>query len=240
MRIFILGDTHGDLEWTARQIRQAAALGADCVMQLGDFGVWDGEHGEAFLDGVSAAARAANLPVYFIDGNHENFDLLYSYELDETGTRKLRDFLWHMPRGSVHVIDGVRIGCAGGGVSVDRRQRTPGVSWWPQEAINDEELASCKRMGKLDVLLSHDCPSSMPMRHLKPDLDSAAHRMRMNEIGAATQPDFWLHGHMHFAAQYGHRNTDEHVSEVYSLGCNRQAYSCAVLDTNDCSVQFPV
>jgi hypothetical protein len=52
-----------------------------------------------FLDGVERAAATAGISVWFIDGNHENFNLLYSLPLDADGQRPVRDHITHLPRG---------------------------------------------------------------------------------------------------------------------------------------------
>jgi len=63
-RILLLGDTHANLAWTRHAIKHAHDLGADLVLQLGDFGFWPRRSaGRGFLAGVEEALAEAALLV---------------------------------------------------------------------------------------------------------------------------------------------------------------------------------
>ena len=79
--LYITGDTHGNqLKWL-EQIHPALSPG-DGVIVAGDFGYgfWSGPLGseDAFYDWLAAQPYA----VFFIDGNHENFDRLLALPVE--------------------------------------------------------------------------------------------------------------------------------------------------------------
>ena len=87
----------------------------------GDFGIWhDNAEERYWLKWLN------NKPftTVFVDGNHENFDRLYSDEfpiVDFHGGKahKIRDNIYHLMRGYVFEFDGKRFFCLGGASSHD-------------------------------------------------------------------------------------------------------------------------
>ena len=71
-----------------------------------------------------------NLPVtvLFIDGNHENFDKLNAYPVDEWNGGKvhiMENNIIHLMRGQVFDIDGTTFFTFGGAASIDRNNTAP-------------------------------------------------------------------------------------------------------------------
>ena len=80
-RVLAVGDLHGNLAWTKRVIQESVEAGTSTILQLGDFGYWPHTpDGARFLEAVSKDLQDADVNLFFIDGNHENFD-----ELDRIG-----------------------------------------------------------------------------------------------------------------------------------------------------------
>lgn len=206
-RIVIAGDWHGDLDHASAVIGWAGREGAQGVVQLGDFGVWQGVQGTAYLDGVSYAARKAGVWVAFVDGNHENHDILDALPFDERGVRLVRDRLWHLPRGIRWIWHRQMWLALGGATSLDRPARRPGVSWWPQEAITYAQAAHAAVLGPADVMLTHDCPAGVTVPGIPPDsfwpadelARANAHRRQLREVVDAVRPSHLWHGHFHSA-----------------------------------------
>lgn len=172
--LFITGDMHADptmvrienmahkREMLMRSPR-TDPLEKSHLLMVGDFGYcWHGL--EALLKTLSDRLREYNTFLYFIDGNHEDFDLLYSYPIDsETQMRPVCDNIFHLQRGMIYTIDGRTIFTFGGADSVDKAKRTPGYSWWVQEAPTTREWLlgeNCLESydGKLDYIMTHDAP----------------------------------------------------------------------------------
>ena len=204
-RIAFVGDVHMNAHWLEVVIDDAKAQGADVIVQLGDFGY---DFTPSFMRTISRALGRAGLLLLFVDGNHENFGCLYSLPIGADGLRPLGSHIWHLPRGFRWTWSGVRFLALGGAHSVDRPYRTPGMSWWPQEWISDDEAAAAIAGGPADVLISHDCPSGVVI----PGIDDRAapppfppaeiltaheHRRIVRRVVDAVRPKQVWHGHYH-------------------------------------------
>ena len=106
--IFITGDTHGLINFDKLRIfaKENPSLTYDDYMIIaGDCGVlWSSETYEAFI------SEYTSLPftVLFVDGNHENFDMLTSCPVEEWKGGKIHrvaDNVIHLMRGQVFVIE---------------------------------------------------------------------------------------------------------------------------------------
>ena len=99
--VYLTGDTHGDID-RFRHGRLRWLSRRDTVVVLGDFGfVWDGSKEEQKkLDWL----RKRPYTLLFLDGCHENYDLLAQYPTEERfgGTvQALGGNVYHVCRGSV-------------------------------------------------------------------------------------------------------------------------------------------
>lgn len=160
--IALLGDIHGDPLALASAAARAGANGASVLVQLGDFGAWPG-----MLSKLVAAAKGSPIPIYFVDGNHEYFPLLQEWwgQMANDGAsvyHVLRDKLHYVRRGSVLTLDGRTIAFLGGAGSIDYRLRRPGVDWFPEEQIQDADVArlepwAANRGKGVDFMATH-CP----------------------------------------------------------------------------------
>ena len=74
-------------------------MGASWCSSSVTSGIWPGPEGRRYLDALSRQAKGARIPIWFIDGNHEDFDQLDALPLDEQGRRPVRDHITHLPRG---------------------------------------------------------------------------------------------------------------------------------------------
>jgi hypothetical protein len=205
-RVLCVGDTHGNSAWWGRFVAPLADhVGADAIVQVGDFGFWPGRwDGDAFLDQV----RSSRVPVLFLDGNHEDHPALRA----ATGYPRripcnLGGNLWYLPRGSRLRIAGADAVAVGGARSIDRALRRPGVDWFWEEALDDEDLASLGTE-RADILLSHDAPAGWAIPGLAPDAAlplawrgerpaCEEHRARLRQALEVVRPELVIHGHYH-------------------------------------------
>ena len=159
----------------------------DYVIILGDFGlVWDDSAME-----YSCLDWLENKPwtTLFIDGNHENYDLLNKFPIEEWGggrVQKIRSSVIHLLRGEVYDIGGYKFLAMGGARSHDIQDgvleagdprikiwkkddfklfRINHISWWEEEIPNEEERKNAlKNLAendyKVDYILTHEAPSS--------------------------------------------------------------------------------
>lgn len=121
------GDTHGDINQVRWLIDQALMFGAQAVFVLGDFGIWSHLDGGVFVNRVSEYSGRRGVPVYFLPGNHENYDLLDGYERDnerdEDGFVVLAPGVLYSPRGHRWMWGGVKFLSLGGAYSIDKQPR---------------------------------------------------------------------------------------------------------------------
>lgn len=138
--IYVTGDMHGEEERLYSRSMKKLSEG-DTLIVCGDFGfVWDGSAKEKkILEYLGS--RKYN--VCFIDGTHENFDLLEKCRMTVWNGGKVHRVsgnLFHMMRGQIFNIEGYRIFTFGGGESTDREMRTEHISWWKEEMPTPAEL----------------------------------------------------------------------------------------------------
>lgn len=148
--IALIGDTHGDHNVLASGLaagRRNPDLRA--IIQVGDLG-WHRQTQAGFRQ----VMRDATVPVYWIDGNHEDHRLL---DNTQPGTEEIFPNFFFVRRGTVVEIDGRTVAFLGGASSVDKAFRTPMVDWFPDEVITPEQLARLDGVSKVDLLVTH-CP----------------------------------------------------------------------------------
>lgn len=162
VRVVVAGDWHGSTSWAVAILDHAANEGVQHIVQLGDFGFWHGRFGAAFLDALDDTLIRHGQILWFVDGNHEDFDLLLDIPVDAaTGVRPIRDRIAHLPRGFRWQWAGRTWMALGGATSLDRPARRHVRSWWPQEEITDEDVRRAVAPGGVDVMVAHDCPSGI-------------------------------------------------------------------------------
>lgn len=120
--IFITGDCHADFHKfsTAMFPDQKTMTRDDFVIVCGDFGgVWnDSPEQRYWLDWLGRKS----FTILFVDGNHENFDMLYEYPVvDFHGGKahKIKDNVYHLMRGYVFDLCGKKFFAFGGASSHD-------------------------------------------------------------------------------------------------------------------------
>ena len=168
--IYITGDCHADFRRfnTENFLEQSVMTKDDYVIICGDFGgVWvkdeESEKEKWWMDWL----ENKSFTTLFVDGNHENFDRLYSYPVEEWNGGKIhriRSSVIHLMRGQVFTIDGKKIFAFGGARSHDisggileydapdfhkkrkeleknfKPYRVNHYSWWEQELPSEEEM----------------------------------------------------------------------------------------------------
>lgn len=144
--IFVTGDTHGEHDIhklnTIGFPEQKGLTRDDYVIICGDFGVvWNDDACDRYwLEWLE------NKPwtTLWIDGNHENFDLLRKYPKEQWNSgvvQKITPHVIHLCRGEIFNLQGKTFFAMGGAESTDRVFRKEGLSWWKEEMPSDEEMA---------------------------------------------------------------------------------------------------
>lgn len=148
--IGILGDIHAGFNGLRRAHDRALAAGAVALIQVGDFGFYAGAP-------YKLNAFRFTLPIYVIDGNHDNFAELREVKPGEIMTYAHNVF--YVSRGTLLVIDSKRIAFLGGAGSIDKDIRIKeGWLWQPDEQITAEDVRrACALPKPIDLMITH-CP----------------------------------------------------------------------------------
>jgi len=159
MKVLLLGDVHGDhtaLAALLARVRQVHGIGA--AIQTGDFGFFPSLFAPDFKGG------RLPVPVYAIDGNHDDHAWLHQ------ATRKGEVARWRdlynihfQPRASLVTLEGVAVGFLGGALHVDRAQYK---HWFLNIAnfIMAHERARATRLFNQErpaMVVTHSCPADI-------------------------------------------------------------------------------
>ena len=207
--IYITGDTHCDIniqklyDFAAKNPRLTKA---DYMIIAGDFAaVWS----ELTLDYNLDKYSALPFSVLFIDGNHENFDLLESYPVTTWHGGKvhiIRHDIIHLMRGQVFEIEGKTFFTFGGGTTLDKYRRTEGISWWKREMPSFEELdegiANLKKYdNKVDFIVTHSCDEKAlwypPLRERGTYMGVYPENQLLSNFEDMVDYGHWYFGHYH-------------------------------------------
>ncbi len=124
MAIYITGDTHAEFQRFSTRLFpvQKELTKDDYVIICGDFG-------GVFLDSAEERHNLKWLSekpftILFVDGNHENYDRLYSNEFETVEfcggmAHKITDSVYHLMRGYVFTLSGRKFFAFGGALSHD-------------------------------------------------------------------------------------------------------------------------
>lgn len=201
-RVVIAGDTHGNTAWVEELVSTAAGQGCPIVIQVGDFGFFpDHPEGPRFLTALDAACSREGVEVWFIDGNHDDHTALAEHRERDT-LIALTEHVTYIPRGARVVLGGLTFGFLGGAFSVDWRDRTHGIDWWPNELPDHSDVA---RLGahELDVLIAHDAPAGIDLAAWRLPAEDQVRadeaRRLITAAVEATLPRTVVHGHWHHA-----------------------------------------
>lgn len=205
-KVAIIGDVHGD--WIALNIVLKHAIihnQVDAVIQVGDFGYcWPGQehwspHNRRFRT-RTVKKFPEDLPMYWVDGNHENFT-----ELTKDNGKQQKGWTY-IPRGTTINIPeiGTLLGI-GGANSIDTEMRTPGYTWWPEEAPGyGDQLTAVKSIDAnpdIVAVISHEHPDRFPYYDNRLDchIDKIGEptRVLLDNLFSEIKPDFWFFGHHH-------------------------------------------
>lgn len=163
--IFCVGDIHGFYERFIECNKWVDE--GDVIIQVGDFGVpWYGKSLKEQWENLPAKVKC---PVYFIDGNHENYNIINQWSKEEI--TQVADGLFYIPRGYVMEIFGKRFGFLGGGESLDWKWRVEGESWFPEERttfFDFERLVKNVGIKPIDYLITHTPPTSIIKANFPP------------------------------------------------------------------------
>ena len=199
--VYITGDLHGDLaRLSAPDMRQVKK--GDTLIFCGDFGfIWNGDRREKKI-----LKRLGALPytLLFLDGRHENYDLLAAYEESEWhGGRAqvIEGNLVHLMRGEIYDIEDESYFVFGGGESDDHDLRADSKTWWEAEMPTAGEmthgLENLEAHGnQVDYVLTHE-PSARSSGYLARGARINGVNVYLNQVEERVRFKRWFFGCLH-------------------------------------------
>ncbi|GAB2526666.1 metallophosphoesterase family protein [Paramicrobacterium agarici] len=251
-RIGLMGDVHADVDHVIAATAMFHRKVIRVIVQLGDFGLVGRRAGtEQNLGRLEQHLREHGQILFFVDGNHEDFSRLAEYPVSADGVRWIRRNLGHLPRGyRTTLTHGRKLAVLGGANSVDVRRRRPGISWWEQEQITDDDL---QKLGTehTDILLAHDAPLHVPSLDASlqrsdkywtdPELTYAQRGRSMFHRGfLQVQPQLTICGHYHqFIDETIEYETEDgpFTSRVIVLDQQGKRRNCGILTPETLNVE---
>jgi len=209
MKLLILGDIHGEWRSANKLIKRAIKRYPDitAIIQLGDLG-------DHWVKGRYRYSRwnveqATNLPVHWLDGNHDNHA-----ELLQNGMTP-NPYLIYQPRGSVLKIDGYRMMFMGGATSPDKDWRIAAMNkghgpiWWPEESITRAQFDAAMQVdGPINAIFSHERPDCFHTSFADNPINvGKSDRIALEGIWEHFRPPFWFFGHYHKPEDGVHEGT---------------------------------
>lgn len=218
--IYITGDTHADIERlydkSLRKLKKD-----DYLIICGDFGfIWDDDKKDQ-----KRIKKLSKLKfnILFVDGTHENFDLLEKYKIvpfADSQARMISENIYHLLRGKIYSIENKNIFTFGGGESLDKEMKISQNKWWPQELPTIDELKSSvseleKFNRQVDYVVSHEPPSKIKTLINKNSNINTLNRF-FDDVAKEVKFKKWFFGSTHVNKAF----VDKYVSlfdEIYKL-----------------------
>ena len=207
--IYITGDTHGDYYDLLNRIEPYSLGKDDILIVCGDFGfVWRSKRIEQYL------IELMKLPftIAFADGNHEDFDLIETYPIQDWNggkVHKISDNIFHMMRGQIFTIVDKIFFVMGGAYSIDKAYRQEGKSWWEQELPTNQDYNTANDSLKkcdysVDYVITHTLPESVIFAlGYYPDIHDRELTGYFDWLKGELKFKNWLGGHFHVDKKIG-------------------------------------
>ncbi len=206
--IYVTGDTHIPIDITKLAAKRFQANEGDYLIICGDFGgvFSDSNEEKYWLNWLDKKPYTT----LFIDGNHENFDLLFTYpEVEFFGARahKMCSKIYHIMRGQILQLDGVKIFAFGGAESHDKEYRREGKNWWAQEMPSEDEMNEGilnleTHNFSVDYVITHTAPSTIRPKYASDPLTEY-----LEGIKNKLKYKKWYFGHYHMDEEIDTRHT---------------------------------
>jgi DNA repair exonuclease SbcCD nuclease subunit len=218
--IFITGDIHGEIDISklnSKKFPQGKLLSkSDYVIIAGDFGViWDASKQEEYWLRWLSNKKFTTL---FIDGNHENFNLLNSYPeiiWNKGKVHKISNSIFHLMRGQLFEFDEISIFTFGGAKSSDIEYRKENISWWKEEIPTQIEYAEglqnlSNHNWEVDYIITHTCPEEIQdilKNKFGKKVESTELNKYFSKLNAKVSFRHWYFGHNHLDEKLTDRHT---------------------------------
>ncbi len=178
----------------------------DTLIVCGDFGfIWNGSKDEM---NVLRKLSKKKYNICFIDGTHENFDMLNKLKVKKWNGGKVHQIspnIFHLMRGQIFTIDNQKIFTMGGGESPDIEIRFEMNTWSESEIPTREELIEGvenlqKNSAEVDIVITHEPPAKIKEFLLLQTSSSAsitAINTYLEDVSRTCKFKHWYFGSLH-------------------------------------------
>lgn len=208
-KIFLTGDTHHSIEFfkklSNKNFKQQKTLTKeDVVIILGDVGALTWDKSKETLYNIEWL-QDRNFTTLFIDGNHDNFDILDNLPTEQiygSEVGVLAEGVYHLKRGNIYSINGKTFLTIGGATSIDKEHRLPNRSWWEQETLDwgEEENTFLNLQDndfKVDYILTHTIFGYLADQLVEGKVHGCPVSNFLDYVNNKTQFKGWFFGHFH-------------------------------------------
>ncbi|MDB4314467.1 metallophosphoesterase [bacterium] len=217
--ILLLGDIHGEFSWLRSELISKDIR--DCTMIcVGDFGVGfvGGLRREQNrLEKLNYILAKRNVNLLSIRGNHDDPAYWNEIDLGFSNIELIPDYTFRE-------IEGEKFFFVGGGISIDRKFRTPNVSYW-----NDETVCLIEGfVRECDVLVTHSAPRWIGPNDKKgikfycdrdPTLwdECVKEREDIGRLHELAKPKVSYAGHFHVSATVINDNSRHYILDINEI-----------------------
>lgn len=248
MAVYITGDIHSEIypRFSSKNFpEQKDMTKNDYVIVCGDFGIpWNNGPSDRY---AIRELEKRNFTTLFIDGNHENYDILNGYPVETWNGGKIHrisDSIIHLMRGQMFHIEDHDFFTFGGAASHDiydgiiendehvkenvkkmkqqgkRMYRINHVSWWAEEMPTDEDFDAA-----VNTLHDHQHYADFIITHDAPTcIKRMMHHYECNFLTNSLQyiyqtTDFkrWYFGHMHVDTMFVHNRSIAVYEKIHRI-----------------------
>ncbi len=209
--VYITGDIHGDLSRLSAD-KLKFMKSHDTLIICGDFGfIWDDSKNE---DKILRNLGRRRYNICFVDGTHENFKILNKFPSSDWNGGKARNItgnLYHLMRGEIYTIEGMKVFTMGGGELPEAELRFEDEDYDRLETPTKEELlAAVTRLEQqdynVDLIITHEPPSKTReflLMQSNEQFTVSALNAFFDELSVQCKYKKWFFGSMH---------TDKYIS----------------------------
>lgn len=199
--IYITGDTHGLINFKKLEYFNNVYVSKnDILINLDDAGII---FSEKELQETIIQYRLLSMTIIFVDRNHENFTMLNNYPIVEMFNAKMHkicDSIYHVLRGEIMIINGLKFLCIGGAISIDKNYRILNKSYWIEEEITENDINNAllnlkKNNYKVDYVLTHCIDTLTLIKEFGYYPDSCTNKL--NFIDKNVEYKYWYFDHYH-------------------------------------------
>lgn len=241
-QVGIAGDWHGDTGWAFKALKAFADAGITDVLHVGDFGIWPGESGAVYIRKIQKLVQKLGITLRVAPGNHEDYVRIGAVPVSDDGWQHYRPNILLAPRGHRWVFAGKEFVFLGGANSIDRNDRTPGISWWAEEQISLGDVYRTVSAGHADYMITHECPSGVnPLRHGATGAEWSMAGLAYAQMSSdmmrqavdSVKPRVLFHGHYHWFHDTNATLNDglgDYTIRVVGMDMNNSEKNAAVFD----------